>query len=432
MSRVWARFDDLRSGRAIAFRRPRRILAARAPEAVPRVLEQAERATAGGEWAVGYLAYEAAPGLDPRLVARPPSADDPPVAWFALCADPVRVAPVGARPAAGPVSATWRPDRVPAEYRADVERVRQRIATGEVYQCNLTAAVAGRVDGDLRAFYRDLACAQGGAHNAYLDIGTHVVVSASPELFFERRGPDVLFTPMKGTARRGRDAREDRARAAALRADPKERAENVMIVDLIRNDVARVGEIGSVRVSELLRVERYGTVLQMTSDVRARLRPDVSLVELFAAVFPSGSVTGAPKIAAMRLVRELERRPRGVYCGCIGHIAPGEPARARFAVAIRTAVVDRRTRVARYGTGAGITWASDAVAEQEEIVCKTAVLATADRGMLREPGRDGVVRAHPASLEPESSLARVCPAADRGGSSQLTSQALTFRRRQLD
>lgn len=374
MRSPWARFDDLRAGRAIAFAGPRRILAVHTPSEVPQILEQVERATARGRWAVGYLAYEAAPGLDPRLVAHPPAADGPPVAWFALCDAPSDVAPVGAPPDRAPAAATWRPDWAPEDYRSDVERVRGQISVGAVYQCNLTTAMTGRIEGDLGRFYRDLVCAQGGAHNTYLDVGSHLVISASPELFVERRGAEVLLTPMKGTSRRGLDAQEDRALAHALRSSPKERAENVMIVDLLRNDVARVSEVGSVRVPELLRVERFGTVLQLTSDIRGRIRPDVSLPEFFAALFPSGSVTGAPKIAAMRLIRELEPVPRGVYCGCIGYLAPGEPPRARFSVAIRTAVVDSLTRVARYGTGAGITWDSDPVAEQEEIVCKTAVL----------------------------------------------------------
>jgi para-aminobenzoate synthetase/4-amino-4-deoxychorismate lyase len=197
-------------------------------------------------------------------------------------------------------------------------------------------------------------------------------------LFFELRGDEVLLRPMKGTSRRGRDLDEDEALARELAASPKERAENVMIVDLVRNDIARVAVAGSVRVPGLLRVERYPTVLQLTSDVTARLLPGTSLTELFRAVFPCGSITGAPKISAMHVIRELEPWPRGVYCGAIGYVAPPTaPVRARFSVAIRTAVVDTETGNAEYGAGAGITWGSDPAAEFAEVMGKTAVLGQA-------------------------------------------------------
>src|SRR3712207_3661875 len=169
---------------------------------------------------------------------------------------------------------------------------------------------------------------------------------------------------MKGTARRGRHRDEDRRRAAELRSSEKERAENVMVVDLVRNDVARVAQIGSVEVPALFAVERYETVLQLTSDVTARLRPGTGLVELFRALFPCGSVTGAPKASSMAVIRSIEDEPRGVYCGAIGLVGPPDaPVRARFSVAIRTAAVDTATGEAAYGTGGGITWGPPAAAE---------------------------------------------------------------------
>ena len=253
--------------------------------------------------------------------------------------------------------------------------MRERIARGDTYQCNLTVRMRGHVDGDLLSLYRDLALGQRGAYNAYLDLGRFVIVSASPELFFSRSGDELLLRPMKGTARRGRDLAEDRRRAATLRTSTKERAENVMIVDLVRNDVARVADVGGVRVPALCRVERYETVFQLTSDVTARLRSGVGLGELFRALFPSGSVTGAPKASTMDLIRELETTPRGVYCGAIGIVGPpATPVPARFNVAIRTAVVDRDSGEAVYGVGGGITWGSNAEAEHAEVVAKTAVL----------------------------------------------------------
>ena len=234
--------------------------------------------------------------------------------------------------------------------------------------------------GDPFGLYRDLAVGQRGAHNAYLDLGRFAVASASPELFFERTGDQVLLRPMKGTARRGLNLREDEALAHRLRSSSKEQAENVMIVDLLRNDVARVAETGSVTVPALFTVERYETVLQLTSDVSARLRPGTGLVELFRALFPCGSVTGAPKASSMEVIASLEPTPRGVYCGAIGLVGPPSArVRARFSVAIRTAVVDTATGDAVYGTGGGITWDSEPAAEHAEVLAKAAVLSARPR-----------------------------------------------------
>ena len=391
----WARFDDLQAGDAIAFPTvERELVADRAEDVVP-VLDEVERACNAGRWAFGYVAYEAASGLDPSLAVRAAPADGLPLVWFGLSDAPSRTRPLdaaGPRAAAaftstGPVpgvaedgppsayEARWEPGWTSAQHHADVARVRERIACGDTYQCNLTVRMRGHVDGDPLSLYRDLALGQRGAYNAYLDLGRFVIVSASPELFFSRSGDELLLRPMKGTARRGRDLAEDRRRAATLRTSAKERAENVMIVDLVRNDVARVADVGGVRVPALCRVERYETVFQLTSDVTARLRSGVGLGELFRALFPSGSVTGAPKASTMALIRELETTPRGVYCGAIGIVGPpATPVRARFNVAIRTAVVDRDSGEAVYGVGGGITWGSNAEAEHAEVVAKTAVL----------------------------------------------------------
>jgi para-aminobenzoate synthetase / 4-amino-4-deoxychorismate lyase len=216
---------------------------------------------------------------------------------------------------------------------------------------------------------------QRGAHNAYLDTGRFVVASASPELFFELRGDRILMRPMKGTAPRGRTVAEDDRVVARLLGSAKERAENVMIVDLVRNDLARVAITGSVAVPRLLHPERYPTVHQLTSDVTADLRPGIGVADVFRALFPCGSVTGAPKTRTMELIRDLEDSPRGVYCGAVGVVAPpGSPVRARFSVAIRTVVVDRVHGTATYGTGGGITWDSDPAAEYAELLAKARVL----------------------------------------------------------
>ncbi|TDP96505.1 aminodeoxychorismate synthase component I [Labedaea rhizosphaerae] len=384
MTSLHARFDDLQTGTVLGFAGARSLLEAHRPDEVPLVLDAVDRATRSGKWAAGFLAYEAAAGLDPAFAVHP-GVPGLPLAWFSLHDGPVELPAL--RPGGDGRALDWVPAWSAPRFEAEVEAVRSRIAAGEVYQVNLTTRMTARFDGPVTGFYRDLALAQRGAYNAFLDAGRFSVASASPELFFELRGDEVLLRPMKGTAPRGRTPAEDQALAAALVASPKERAENVMIVDLVRNDIARVAASGSVRVPSLLRVERYPTVLQLTSDVTARLVPHTSLTDLFRAVFPCGSITGAPKISAMRLIRELEPWPRGVYCGAIGYVAPPTaPVRARFSVAIRTAVVDTETGHAEYGTGAGITWGSDPAAEFAEVMGKTAVLGSIVRP---SPSRGG-------------------------------------------
>jgi len=372
----WARFDDLVAGTALLCPAPSRVLTAVRPEDVAGVLQDVHDATEAGSWAFGYVAYEAATGLDPRLPGGASSPGEPPLVWFGICDEPEQVDAV--RPPIEAVAPTvpWRPDWSDSEHARAVAVVREHIAAGETYQCNLTDRLRTTLTGDPADLYAQLALAQRGAYNAYLDLGRHVVASASPELFFDWTGDVVRTRPMKGTAPRGRTTAEDREQARVLRSSSKEQAENLMIVDLLRNDLSRVAEIGSVEVDELFSLERYPTVWQMTSQVSARGRPGTGLLDLFGALFPCGSVTGAPKLRTMELIDELEPTPRGVYCGAVGLVAPpGAPFRARFNVAIRTVVVDRDTGDAVYGVGGGITWGSEAAMERAEVYAKAAVLA---------------------------------------------------------
>jgi para-aminobenzoate synthetase/4-amino-4-deoxychorismate lyase len=376
----WARFDDLRAATALRCPPPFRVLAAQTADDVVPVLAEVERATAAGHWAFGYVGYEAAPGLDPALPALPADPGGLPQAWFGLCAEPAAVAPVTTA-AGAPLD--WRPDWSDADHLRAVDRVRAHIAAGDTYQVNLTDRLRAHVHGDLADLYAGLVGAQAGAHNAYLDLGRHVIASASPELFFHWDGDLLRTRPMKGTALRGRTVEEDLRQGETLRTSAKERAENLMIVDLLRNDLSRVARVGTVDVPRLFDLERYPTVWQLTSEITARTRPDVGLVDVFRALFPCGSVTGAPKRASMQLIRDLEGGPRGVYCGAIGLVAPpGAPFRARFSVAIRTVVVDRSAGTAVYGAGGAITWGSDAAAERAELLAKAAILrgAPAQRG----------------------------------------------------
>ncbi|WP_433305851.1 aminodeoxychorismate synthase component I [Actinoplanes sp. CA-030573] len=387
-----ARFDDLVTGRALAFPPPRRVIAAGRPADVPAALAEVERLTAAGEWAYGYVSYEAAPAFDPALVVAAPAAGDPPLVWFGVGGPPAPVPPIAPdraspgerRPGAGALEEArqpgagaleWAPAWTDQQHARAVERVREHIAAGDTYQCNLTDRLRAAATGDPFDLYRQIAGAQGGAFNAYLDLGRFVVASASPELFFDWTGDRIRTRPMKGTTTRGADPADDAERAQRLRASPKEQAENLMIVDLLRNDLSRVATVGSVEVTELFALEAYPTVWQMVSEIAASVRPGTGLADVFRALFPCGSVTGAPKARSMGIIRDLESGPRGVYCGAVGMVAP--PAaefRARFNVAIRTAMVDRRSGTATYGAGGGITWGSDAAAERAELLAKTAVL----------------------------------------------------------
>ncbi len=368
----WARFDDLRAGRATMTPPGLSVLRAdRADDVLP-VLEAVEQAVAAGHWAYGYLGYDAAPGLDPDLVVVAPRPGDPPPVWFAVGGPPE---PAPALSVAAQGDDVWVPDWSDAEHARAVEAVRACIAAGETYQCNVTDRLRTRLTGSAEQLYAALAARQAGGYHAFLDLGTHAIASASPELFFEWSGDELLTRPMKGTAPRAADPVEDAARAAQLQASGKDRAENLMIVDLLRNDLSRVAATGSVTTRRLFALERYPTVWQLTSEVAARPRPGTTLLDVLRALFPSGSVTGAPKVRTMQIVRDLEPTPRGVYCGAIGVVAPqGAGVRARFNVAIRTAVVERATGAAVYGAGGGIVWDSDAVAERAELLAKAAVL----------------------------------------------------------
>jgi para-aminobenzoate synthetase / 4-amino-4-deoxychorismate lyase len=385
-----ARFDDL-TGASPSFRlvEPVGVLEATRAGEVLATLEAAEAATGRGLWVAGFVTYEAAPGLDPNLVVRDRASEDPfaalPLAWFAMferTEETTLPLPRDEEGVAGAPEGTWVPTTTRERYESSVDRIRDLIAAGETYQVNHTMRLRSHVEGDPRGLYRDLCYAQRGAFSAYLDLGRYRVLSASPELFFELRDGEIVTKPMKGTAPRGPWPAEDRAVAERLLASAKDRAENAMIVDLLRNDLGRISRTGSVTWANVFQVERYETVWQLTTTVSAALEADVGLASVFGGLFPSGSVTGTPKVRTMEIIRELEDSPRGIYCGAIGYLAPkgsGHPD-ARFNVAIRTVTLDTASRTAEYGVGGGITWDSEAGAEYEEAVAKTRVLTA------RRPG----------------------------------------------
>lgn len=352
----------------IHFTEPMRILAAERAEDVRPALREVERITRDRGWyAVGWVSYEAGAAFGLRVHN---AQGRWPLVWFALF-DPRDVRRERQLPSTGPYELGAVTVSMTREsFRERFDRIKAYIAAGDCYQANLTFQTAARFTGDPRGLFADLVQAQQGRYSAYLSMGDFAVCSASPELFFELDGVEVRTRPMKGTAKRGVTTAADDEIRARLVASPKERAENVMIVDMMRNDVGRIAEIGSVSVPALFDAERYPTVWQMTSQVHARSL--ASLDDVFAALHPSASVTGAPKVRTMELLAGLEDGPRGLYTGAVGYVAPD--GNARFNVAIRTAVVDLRDGAVSFGVGSGIVWDSAADTEYDECVLKASVL----------------------------------------------------------
>jgi para-aminobenzoate synthetase/4-amino-4-deoxychorismate lyase len=334
-------------------------------------LEEVDAAVASGLHAVGYIAYEAAPAFDPALAVHPPDTRLP-LLWFGVGPAPVpEPASAGCTEDwwLGPWRAAWDAD----DYQAAFDRAQSQIRDGATYQVNLSFPMQAAFVGSVRACYQELIAAQPG-YGAWLHLDGVDILSSSPELFFEVAGRRITARPMKGTRPRGADALADQALAAELASSPKERAENVMIVDLLRNDLGRVAVPGSVTVPTLFAVESYPTVLQMTSTVTAELPPAAGMVQLMSALFPCGSVTGAPKVKTMEIIRELEPHPRGAYCGAIGYVSPG--GRAVFNVAIRTLSVFAGSQ-AEYRVGSGLVAGASCAAELEECRIKARVLTAA-------------------------------------------------------
>jgi len=357
--------------RWLACRSPDAVLEAAVPGEVAGVLREAEARARTGRWfAVGFVAYEA--GAAYGLATHGAGAGLP-LAAFALyrAASARETGP----PVGGP-HAVIRPvaSVSQAAYRDAFARAKHHIGEGDSYQVNGTFTLEGGFDGDPLGLFAALSRTQRGRYAAFLRLGGRVFCSASPELFVARQGCRLVARPMKGSAPRGRSSDEDRAAAARLQRSEKERAENVMVVDMVRNDLGRIARVGTVRVRRLFAIERYPTIWQMTSEVAAEC--DAPLDAIFAAMFPSASITGAPKARTMDIIRTFEGAPRGVYTGAIGYIAPGGDL--QFNVAIRTAVIDPPNRRLSFGVGSGIVWDSDADAEYRECLLKGLVLAAPD------------------------------------------------------
>ena len=367
-----ARFD-FRPGDGrtpLYFRHPERVVIASNIEEVPAAMAAVDAGLRNGLYAAGYVSYEAAPAFDPALITQPPTAF--PLVCFGLFSGVAEAPSLEEGPV--PTAVVWTPALSAEGHAQGVSLVREAIAAGDTYQINYTFRLGATLDvTELDLLYQHLALAERVPYAASLDTGEWRLLSLSPELFFELDGARLVTRPMKGTAARGRWAEEDVALRDELGASEKNRAENVMIVDLCRNDLSRICEIGSVRATSLFDVEPYPTVWQMVSTVEGEVHPGTRLSDIFGALFPAGSITGAPKSSSMRLIAALEHAPRGVYCGAIGYATPD--GRATFNVAIRTMTVDARSGRAEYGVGGGITWDSVAAAEHTEALNKAACLA---------------------------------------------------------
>jgi para-aminobenzoate synthetase/4-amino-4-deoxychorismate lyase len=383
--------DDARSADiaadALLYEAPRALFVATRPEEVAGVLEAAEaaRVETGGSL-VGAIAYEAGLALEPRLapLAAGRAGAAGPLVWLGLFGAPQPIAAADvpgwlAARAEGPGTiGPVEPQLSPGGYAEAFAGLKEAIRAGDIYQANLTYPLAGSFRGDPVGLYAALRDAAGAGYGGLIFDGAHWLLSFSPELFMAVNGAEAKVKPMKGTRPRSPDPAADAALAENLAASVKDRAENLMIVDLMRNDLARVAEAGSVTVDAPFAVETYPTVHQMVSTVRARLAPGRGAMDLVRALFPCGSITGAPKIRAMELLGQTERDARGVYCGAIGRIdADGNAA---FNVAIRTlrlTPIENGQGAAVLGVGSAVVADSDAMAERRECEIKAGFLRRA-------------------------------------------------------
>ncbi|MFU0505427.1 aminodeoxychorismate synthase component I [Pseudaminobacter sp. NGMCC 1.201702] len=359
-------FRDDPAGHELLFDRPREIIVADSAADFFAALDAAQAAHEAGKWLAGYFSYEAGYLLEPKLRPILPEGRRAPLVCLGVFDGPSEndLAPFRQPATNGPIfdaRATWKFE----DYEKRFSRLHRHLRAGDCYQGNLTFPIHASWSGDPLAAFDALTERQPVKYGALVSLGSPVILSRSPELFFEVDDQGWIEThPMKGTAPRGATPEEDRAQQDFLRNDPKNQAENRMIVDLLRNDISLISEVGSLDVPELFRIETYPTVHQMVSRVRAKLLPDLPIARIFAALFPCGSITGAPKIRAMEILHDLEGTPRDAYCGAIGWIAPGGPM--RFSVAIRTISLHPDGE-AIYNVGGGVVF--DSTAEEEYAEC---------------------------------------------------------------
>lgn len=357
------------------FSNPHAIISCYRLEDVKKAFHDIEDFLSRGFYAAGFISYESGFHFENNLkgLYRPSSF---PLLWFGIykrpliCEHAKRIESIRCGKGLSYKVTNLRPNISKKKYISDIEKIKDFIRRGDTYQVNYTFKYKFGFSGSDLGFYQDLKEKQSVSYSAFIRADDFSILSLSPELFFRKNRESIEVRPMKGTLDRGINLREDRRNMEILKQSLKNRSENVMIVDLLRNDLGRVSRSGSVKTEELFRVERYETLLQMISIIKSKLRKDITLYELFKSIFPSGSVTGAPKISTMKIINYLEKEPRNVYTGGIGFFAPGNK-KAVFNVAIRTVLIDNKTKKGEIGVGSGIVYDSDPCTEFEECKLKT-------------------------------------------------------------
>ena len=356
-------------GERYIFTQPIKELKTRDVAEVADLLAQVESYQEQGYYVVGYVSYEAAPAFEEKLAVHKAPLLAEYLLYFTVH-DSVETSPIPLAYDEVDLPSNWQEVTSAEDYEKAIAQIHHHLRQGDTYQVNYTVQLKQDLSANPFAIYNRMVVEQEAGYNAYVEHDEIAVISMSPELFFEQNDRELTTRPMKGTTRRGVTDQEDLEQASWLKQDPKNRSENMMIVDLLRNDMNRISEVGSEHVERLCQAEQYSTVWQMTSTIKSRLRADVDLVEIFRSLFPCGSITGAPKIATMEIIKYLEPQPRGVYCGTIGFLLPN--GRRIFNVAIRTIQLYKEQAI--YGVGGGITWDSTWESEYREVHQKAAVL----------------------------------------------------------
>lgn len=353
-----------------------------------------------GYFIAGYLSYDLGyvfeDALSHRLAPKRPT----PLLNFGIFKTFERQAPTQLLYSSQAPDLTLTPLWSEAEYSKRFSQVMDYIRAGDVYQINLTFPMTGPYDGPAHTLYAAFRHRQKGRYGGVVHLGNAPdIISLSPELFFRKEGRDMSMRPMKGTRPRSANSQIDEELRLNMRNDVKSQAENLMIVDLLRNDLSRISEPGSVKVPELFALETYQTLHQMTSRVASKLTPDIDMKSIFQNLFPCGSVTGAPKIRAMEIIDDLETTPRGAYCGALGYIDPNGDA--CFNVGIRTLTLSGKRLT--YNVGSGLVYDSQAQDEYHECLLKADVLSQPPAGIIETclwTPKDGIVRgkAHKARM----------------------------------
>ncbi|CAH0152036.1 Aminodeoxychorismate synthase component 1 [Peribacillus sp. Bi96] len=359
--------DKQGDSKPLYFTNPKEVCIAESIDEVLPQFQKVQEAIEQGHYAAGFVSYEAAPAFEKSFKVK--NGATMPLLWFGIFEKPEEL------PEKMPGTfqlADWKSETDSKTYHSGFEKIKSEIEIGNTYQVNYTMRLQSMFKGDDFSFFERLKRAQRSNYSAYLNVGTHRILSASPELFFRWEDDQLITRPMKGTVKRGTTLKMDQVNADWLAASEKNQAENYMIVDLLRNDLGMIAEQGSVEVPQLKEIEKYPTVWQMTSTITAKTKPETTIIDIFKALFPCGSITGAPKIKTMEIISEIENSPREVYCGAIGFITP--ESEAVFNVPIRTVVIEKETGKAEYGVGGGITWDSELLEEYDEAFLKAKLL----------------------------------------------------------